>query len=187
MAYTAWSVVFGEQPSAAKWNILGTHYAHFYTYTGEGTNAIQQMKHTNYSAVATTTTLIPNDDTIPQITEGGEFMTQAITPLSATNLLVIEVQALLSSTSNSQWFALAIFQDSTANALAVGGSFEVTGTAPILMTAGHSMAAGTTSSTTFRVRAGGNLAGTTTFNGTSGASRWGATTKSFIRVTEYKV
>lgn len=29
MAYTAWSVVFGEQPSAAKWNILGTNDAGF--------------------------------------------------------------------------------------------------------------------------------------------------------------
>lgn len=27
--YTAWSVVFGEQPSAAKWNIIGTNMASF--------------------------------------------------------------------------------------------------------------------------------------------------------------
>lgn len=31
MAYTSWSVVFGEQPSAAKWNILGTNDAYFDT------------------------------------------------------------------------------------------------------------------------------------------------------------
>lgn len=29
MAYAAWSVVFGETPSAAKWNILGTNDAAF--------------------------------------------------------------------------------------------------------------------------------------------------------------
>ncbi|TAL08209.1 MAG: hypothetical protein EPO02_13560 [Nitrospirae bacterium] len=29
MSYAAWSVVFGEQPSAAKWNILGTNDAYF--------------------------------------------------------------------------------------------------------------------------------------------------------------
>lgn len=34
MSYTAWSVVFGEQPSAAKWNILGTNDAGF----KDGTN-----------------------------------------------------------------------------------------------------------------------------------------------------
>lgn len=34
MAYASWSVVFGEQPSAAKWNILGTNDAHFNTLLG---------------------------------------------------------------------------------------------------------------------------------------------------------
>lgn len=34
MAYQAWSVVFGEQPSASKWNILGTNDAGF----KDGTN-----------------------------------------------------------------------------------------------------------------------------------------------------
>lgn len=34
MAYTSWSVVYGEQPSAAKWNILGTNDAHFYSFLG---------------------------------------------------------------------------------------------------------------------------------------------------------
>lgn len=34
MAYTAWSVVFGEQPSATKWNLLGSNDAHFYSFLG---------------------------------------------------------------------------------------------------------------------------------------------------------
>lgn len=34
MAYAAWSVVFGEQPSAAKWNILGTNDSTFNTLLG---------------------------------------------------------------------------------------------------------------------------------------------------------
>lgn len=39
-AYQAWSVVFGEQPSAAKWNILGTNDSSFNDGSGIGTNAI---------------------------------------------------------------------------------------------------------------------------------------------------
>lgn len=35
MAYASWSVVFGEQPSQAKWNILGTNDAHFYSFLGD--------------------------------------------------------------------------------------------------------------------------------------------------------
>jgi hypothetical protein len=34
MAYASWSVVFGEQPTAAKWNILGTNDASFNNGTG---------------------------------------------------------------------------------------------------------------------------------------------------------
>lgn len=34
MAYQVWSVVFGEQPSASKWNILGTNDASFNDGTG---------------------------------------------------------------------------------------------------------------------------------------------------------
>lgn len=37
MAYVAWSVTFGEQPSAAKWNILGTNDAFFDSLIGSGT------------------------------------------------------------------------------------------------------------------------------------------------------
>lgn len=35
MAYQQWSVVYGEQPSASKWNILGTNDAHFYSFLGD--------------------------------------------------------------------------------------------------------------------------------------------------------
>jgi len=34
MAYASWSVVFGEQPSAAKWNILGTNDSFFNDQVG---------------------------------------------------------------------------------------------------------------------------------------------------------
>lgn len=40
MVYTAWSVVFGEQPSAAKWNLLGANDASFNDGTGIGNGAI---------------------------------------------------------------------------------------------------------------------------------------------------
>lgn len=36
MAYTSWSVVFGETPSAAKWNLLGSNDASFNDGTGIG-------------------------------------------------------------------------------------------------------------------------------------------------------
>lgn len=40
MAYAAWSVIAGEQPTAAKWNILGTNDASFNDGTGIAAGAI---------------------------------------------------------------------------------------------------------------------------------------------------
>ena len=45
MAYQAWSVVYGEQPTAAKWNILGTNDASFNDGTGIADDAIKVATH----------------------------------------------------------------------------------------------------------------------------------------------
>lgn len=34
MSYATWSLVYGEKPSTAKWNILGSNDAHFYDFLG---------------------------------------------------------------------------------------------------------------------------------------------------------
>lgn len=45
MAYASWSVVFGEQPSAAKWNILGTNDASFHDATGIDVDVLHWSQH----------------------------------------------------------------------------------------------------------------------------------------------
>ena len=50
MAYQAWSVVFGEQPSASKWNILGSNDASFNDGTGFG-DGIVQAKHLDSTTI----------------------------------------------------------------------------------------------------------------------------------------
>ncbi len=52
---------------------------------------VQQVVVTQTGAVASGTTVIPYDDTIPQNTEGDEYITRSITPKSATSKLVIDV------------------------------------------------------------------------------------------------
>lgn len=182
-----WTATFGEVKTAAQWTDLGDNDRFLLAYTGTaGTNAIQQCVQTVYSSASTGTTIIPADNTIPQNTEGDQYMTQAITPKSATNLLVIEANMFISY-SVSAYMAVALFQDSTANALAMGTGNVSAGNYLVNIPVYHKMTAGTTSSTTFKIRAGGHTAGTTTFNGNAGASLYGAITKSFIQVTEYKV
>jgi hypothetical protein len=147
---------------------------------------VVQVAVTSYTAVATGTTIIPFDDTIPQITEGVEYMTQAITPKSATNILVIEATGMLTAATASIMMIGAIFQDATANALATNSFFFSAIGTPTPLPVFHSMTAGTTSAITFRFRAGTQSAATTTFNGAAGGRFFGATTKSMIKVTEIK-
>jgi len=146
-----------------------------------------QVVNTQTGAVATATSVIPNDDTIPQNTEGGEFMTLAITPTSASNLLKIEVVLHGTESANvADLFMAALFQDSTADALAVGLRDDQgisKGPGGIIFT--HYMVAGTTSATTFKVRAGMNIAGTFVFNGGNGTGRkFGGVLASSITITE---
>lgn len=55
MSYQSWSVVFSEQPSAAKWNILGTNDASFNDGTGIADSAITPVKRSGGFYVGTFT------------------------------------------------------------------------------------------------------------------------------------
>lgn len=134
------------------------------------------------TATATGTTLIPLDDTIPQNTEGDQFLTQAITPVATCNLLFVESQAVMSS-SVALNLGYALFQDSTANALTATNGLVPAINGLLLLGLQHRVLAGTVSSTTFNIRAGGGSAATTRINGQSGRL-YGGVMGSFIRVTE---
>jgi hypothetical protein len=134
-------------------------------------------------AVATGSTAIPWDDTIPQNTEGDQYLTQAITPKSATSKLKIDVMLNVGIATNNQ-VVLALFQDSTANAIASSSLYVPTSAGSSVITLTHYMTSGTTSSTTFNVRAGISGGGTLTVNGLTGARKLGGVCVSSIIITE---
>ena len=146
--------------------------------------SVLQVKNSQSGAVATGTTPIPFDDTIPQITEGNQYLSLAITPTSATSKLLICVVATVGSSAVSQWMTSALFQDSTANSLATNSVFIPNNTAFAPCVFNYFMTSGTTSSTTFTVRSGSQDAGTTTFNGQGAARRFGGVLTSSITITE---
>lgn len=146
---------------------------------------IVQIVNTQTGAVNTGTTLIPFDDTIPQITEGDEYMTLAITPKNTANILYIDINIHLSNSASNR-MAVALFQDTTANALAAAEDTISNADNDVFISFKHKMTAGTTSSTTFRVRAGGTDAGTTTLNGQGGARAYGGVMASSITIQEVK-
>lgn len=69
--------------------------------------------------------------------------------------------------------------------MAVGYDTVSSNTAPAQIIFNHIMTAGTTSATTFKVRCGGNAAGTTTFNGQATARKYGGVMASSIQITEW--
>lgn len=158
----------------------------FSLFTGSGISV--QTVNTQTGAVATGATVMPYDDTMPQNTEGDQYMTLVVTPTNASNKLRIDV-VLQASNSTADGFSAALFQDSTANALAAGSTFSEAnvGNKQGIINFTHYMTAGTTSSTTFKVRAGSQSAGTLTFNGNSSARRFGGVSASSITITEIKV
>ncbi len=135
------------------------------------------------STMATGITAIPNDNTIPQNTEGTQFMSATITPRSALNLLEISHLGFYSTGSVGRE-ALALFQDTTANALATAAisTARVIDAEPAMLQ--YTMSAGTTSATTFKIREGSSSGGTVTFNGEDGAAYYGGTLTSTLTIKE---
>lgn len=137
------------------------------------------------SGVATTTASWVDDDTIPQNTEGAEFMSQSITPKDAGNTLIIIaiVYCHISATAVRQ---AALFKDSEANARAAtsGLTSGALTAGPLVMI--FSLAAGSTSPTTFKVRGGTDAAGTFTFNGVSSTRVYGTAIKSSLTIIELR-
>jgi len=146
---------------------------------------VVQVQRNATGALATGTTLIPFDDTIPQNTEGDQYMSQAITPRSAANVLAVRAQGSYSNTaSGTDTMIQALFQDSTAGALACTAEAKGVSSGPVLLATTYAMKAGTTSATTFKIRAGQQTAGTTNFNGYNGTRIFGGVVSSFIEVRE---
>lgn len=182
-----------KEPSSATNNITltsggDTTISGNATVTGTLTfppNAGQVLQVVNFQTgeYDSVTTLIPLDDTIPQNTEGTEIMSLAITPTSATSKLLIEASALLAPNSNV-WITGALFQDTTADALAAGFYYEITGGAGKELTLRHFMTAGTTSTTTFKYRVGPHSAATVYFNGVGSGRYMGGVAASSITITE---
>ena len=129
------------------------------------------------------TATFPKDDTIPQQTEGTEVVTVTITPKSSTNILEI-TGYIVAQASAQQYHALALFQDSTADALEAVCFAEAGSNFGHVIPIHHRMTAGTTSATTFKLRAG-PAAGNLYLNGPSTGRALGGTAKSFIEVKEY--
>ena len=125
-------------------------------------------------------TTIPLDDTIPQNTEGTELITLAFTPKSASSTLIIEGFCFYSSTQTG---TLALFVDSTADALAATAADAGSNTATDISVK-HSVASGSTSARTYKLRLGTSGGAEWEVNGVNGSQVFGGTACLVLKVTE---
>jgi len=146
---------------------------------------VVQMVNEQTGAVATGSTSMPYDDTIPQITEGDQYLSLAITPTNASNVLLIEVNGFF-ALNTGNYLTVGLFVVGTANALAATMNISDAVNRPFQQSFTHKITAGTTSALTFTVRAGlGSGSGTVTRNGAGGSRVFGGVASTSITITEY--
>jgi hypothetical protein len=152
------------------------------------TGAVVQVACTSSNALVTGTTVVPNDNTIPQNTEGVAVpgLDTAITPLAAANSLIIDVVLNVSNSAANCNIIAALFVDTTADALQAAAQTYEAGAEYITLRLRCIVSAGSTSARTYKVRVGGHTAGTTTVNGQSGAAMFGGVLSSSMTITEVK-
>jgi hypothetical protein len=149
---------------------------------------VQRLRHTTAAyggdLGSAGTTVFATADTIPQNTAGDQYLSQAITPTSSANVLEIAGHAVFSINGGGSREGIALFQDSTANAL-TGAYVDIAGANNSYeMDLQHEMMAGTLSATTFKIRMGNAAGNGTQFNGLSGARTLGGVANSFIKLRE---
>lgn len=128
----------------------------------------QNRAYAEYATNADLTTLIPYDDTIPQVTEGTQILSATITPRTTTNRVRARVViAGAQSGTGNVYMGVALFRNGAADAIAAKATHLVNnlqGSHEAVLEFEHVPAS--TSLQTYTVRVGLN-SGTLRLNGTS--------------------
>jgi len=156
-------------------------------YVDDADDVAQRIYTSSGSFVVNTNVITPLDNTIPQITEGTEFLTASITPTSATNILLIE--CILNIGAPNRRVTAHLHQDAVANAL-VAQHLQIDNYAMGTFVLRHRMVAGTDEEITFKLRAGTSayVGGNLVMNGSAAAGAYfGGVCLSSISITELYV
>ena len=128
--------------------------------------SVVQTAYAEYTANSNITAVIPQDDTIPQNTEGTEIINLSITPRFATSLVLARFQGFVSIGATAPGgVSAALFRDSTVNALVATNAHIDSQNARRLIAFEYQDSPATTSAIAYKIRVGPD-AGTARFNGT---------------------
>lgn len=122
MGYSSWSVVFGEQPSAAKWNILGTNDASFNDGTGIANGVIGASK----LATGANSSYIATSENTTSTSYTGLTTPQTVTvTIGANGLALVSISAQCSN-NTTEVSVLASVALSGANTVAAADQYGFT-------------------------------------------------------------
>lgn len=140
----------------------------------------------NHSSTFTSTTsTIPQDDTLPQNTEGALALTTAVTPKNSANLLRVDSQLTLNWVGTNDSICVALFDGNGTNAVAAalvaaGAAFGFDMAVPMIYTA----VANSASTITFTLRYGSGTGITVALNGFNSARKFGGALTGYLNVSE---
>jgi hypothetical protein len=146
-------------------------------------------RRSQFGTGSTGTTAIPDDDTIPQITEGDNITSIAYTFGTASLCNFHQVKARLNfAHSAAVTVTLALFNGATsaiaANQERATGTGVITQVEVDCLTHVSDLARPITSPVTYSVRAGGSTGATLTINGVAGAGKMGGALMSYLDFAE---
>lgn len=145
---------------------------------------VRQIVSSFQQSVVSATTQLPADNTIPQNTEGTQFITTTITPQSSTSTLLLVASIGAMTPSATSTITSALFRDSSTGAFAAG-AVAISSGLTTFYALSASLSSGSTSSTTFKLRVGMNIAGTLFLNGYAGPTTYyGGVCQSGLTVIE---
>ena len=153
--------------------------------SGGGNGKIAQVVVASTNIAFTTTSTIPQDNTIPQSTEGAEFMTINITPTNAAS--TIEVSFVGTGTADGgKNIVLSLFEGSASNAFAADFFYVAIANGMTSMPLLGRISAGSTTSRTYRLRIGMSAAtpGTARMISDTGGSYFGGVRNCTLQATE---
>lgn len=129
-------------------------------------------------SAATTTSVIPFDNSAPLSTEGALLTSITITPTSANSTFMGVIAVTVDTGNNTRTVTITIFRGTTL--VGMGVTNNTTSGRPQSLSVTFFDAPATTSDVTYNVRIGQNLSGTTYINTTSNASFGNAAKSAFI-------
>jgi len=170
------------QTTAGTWAQAATA-VHTLTIGSHKTGDIVQRKFNLITGISSAVATIPADDTIPQISEGVEFYTSAITMQSTANLLSAKTDFILSLDTAAKSATMAMFVNSQANALAATVKYFDVVTS-IFNLGLHWVGRPLASINTISIRLGGESSLTITLNGAAGVRIFGGVAGSYLLLEE---